>query len=207
VKSYRLIILGLICGLLFTIGVVMAQENVDDEGNPNNPNISERANACFDGGSMAGKCDSDWEWNCGWYLIRFEYGIFSRDNFPTQCGSLLPEITTPSQSVVGTPSIIVPTPTFAPTPYVFPTAGCIFGIGAPSVGTDGYIDFGGGNFVLNPVYYLTTDCSGGSVGTIVIPLAYAPNGLTDAVAICIMNGYTTAAPTLPGINPVIYACS
>ena len=47
---------------------------VDDRGNPNDPRVNERANACFEGGSMAGKCHADNEWEAGWYLIRFEWG-------------------------------------------------------------------------------------------------------------------------------------
>jgi hypothetical protein len=64
----------------------------DDEGNPNDPNVNERANACFGDGSMEGKCDTDWEWECGWHLIRFEYELTSREDFPTKCASLLPPI-------------------------------------------------------------------------------------------------------------------
>lgn len=48
------------------------------------------ANACYAGGSMEGKCDTEWEWDCGWYAIRYERGIYSADEMPERCESLLP---------------------------------------------------------------------------------------------------------------------
>ena len=59
----------------------------------NNPNNDPDANACYEGGTLAGSCDSmdvdddgdidksdvDWMWKCGFYLIRVEYGIYSPD--------------------------------------------------------------------------------------------------------------------------------
>ena len=81
--------------LLITSLVVFAS---DDKGNPNEPADNDRANACYEDGSMAGKCDTQWEWECGWYLIRFESGMISPDTFPAGCGSVLPldVVTAPS---------------------------------------------------------------------------------------------------------------
>jgi hypothetical protein len=74
---------------LLAVGV-LAQEGVDDEGNPNNPNENDRANACYSGGTMEGKCDTEWEWVCGWYMIRFDAGLFTREEIPFTCAVLLP---------------------------------------------------------------------------------------------------------------------
>ena len=42
--------------LVFSLTIfVTAQEGVDDQGNPNNPDENQRANACYDGGSMETK--------------------------------------------------------------------------------------------------------------------------------------------------------
>lgn len=60
------------------------------------PTLDPDANACFDGGSMAGKCDTTWEWECGWYLIRYDNGLFSKAEMPERCLSLVPADVTPS---------------------------------------------------------------------------------------------------------------
>ena len=65
--------------------------------------LDEDANACAEGGSMEGKCNVDfngdgeindyevtWAWTCGWYIIRYDAGIFSRAQVPVFCSSLLP---------------------------------------------------------------------------------------------------------------------
>lgn len=85
--------------------VIVTAQNVDDQGNPNDPTINEDANACFGEGSMSGLCDTDWEWTCGWYLIRFEYSMISRDNFPQTCSSLLPEA--PADPIVPDPPLCI----------------------------------------------------------------------------------------------------
>lgn len=50
-------------------------------------------NACNAGGVMEGKCDTPWEWICGYYLARWTTngGWFTPNNFfPDWCASLLP---------------------------------------------------------------------------------------------------------------------
>lgn len=76
--------------LLFSSTLVFAESGYDDQGNPNDPTVNDRANACYEGGSMEGKCDSIWEWECGWYLIQFEYDLLEHDGFPTWCASIIP---------------------------------------------------------------------------------------------------------------------
>lgn len=71
----------------------------DDQGNPNDPALNERANACFAGGSLEGKChttDADangviddldvaFMWWCGWYIIRAEQGLLRAEDTPEGC--------------------------------------------------------------------------------------------------------------------------
>lgn len=63
---------------------------LDDQGNPNDPTINDRANACYEDGSMADKCDTQVEWDAGYFLIRFEYGILSREEIPIWVAWVLP---------------------------------------------------------------------------------------------------------------------
>jgi hypothetical protein len=62
--------------------------------------IDPEANACNEGGSMEGKCNIDfdengtvddyeilWAWTCGWYIARYDAGIFAE--VPSYCQSLL----------------------------------------------------------------------------------------------------------------------
>jgi hypothetical protein len=81
-------ILILVSLMAVFINMVFAIE-LDDQGNPNNPHDNARANACFNGGAMAGKCDDAWEWECGWFMIRYDAGVISPSDFPTACSSLL----------------------------------------------------------------------------------------------------------------------
>jgi hypothetical protein len=81
---------------LWLAGVSLAQ---DDQGNPNDPTVNERANACFAGGSLEGKChttDADangviddldvaFMWWCGWYIIRAEQGLLRAEDTPEGC--------------------------------------------------------------------------------------------------------------------------
>lgn len=88
-KLFKILFL---CGILALSLAITFADGFDDQGNPNDPNENESANACFEEGSMDGKCVTNWEWECGWYLIRFEYGLLSREDFPAGCASLLPPL-------------------------------------------------------------------------------------------------------------------
>ena len=72
---------------------------------PNDPAVNEDANACYEGGSMEGKCgldadgdgtleqhELDWAWACGWYAIRIEAGMIPASGLPAWCGAAQPEI-------------------------------------------------------------------------------------------------------------------
>jgi hypothetical protein len=62
--------------------------NFDDFGNANNPFTNQRANACYLGGSLAGICDTQWEWECGWGIIRVENGMIPSALLSQQCQAL-----------------------------------------------------------------------------------------------------------------------
>ena len=85
-KTFFITIVMLII-LVITSMLIFAK---DDRGNSNDPTSNERANACYDDGSMAGKCDTELEWQAGWYLIRFEHGLIERDDFPDWLVWVLP---------------------------------------------------------------------------------------------------------------------
>jgi len=145
--------------LIFATVLVQAE---DDMGNVNDPGENDRANACYDDGSLAYKCDTDWEWECGWYLIRFEYDSLSRDNFPDWCASLLPPIEENSTEVEG----------------------C-----RPHLGS--YLYFGSGNYLASGApTYSDARCTN-AYSNINSDLVYAPGGSTEATAICVANSSHT----------------
>ena len=75
------------------LSIVMAVF-ADPHETPNDPRLNTDANACYTGGSMAGKCKLDDQlWIAGWYAIRFEYGLISGDQIPDQYKWLLPQVT------------------------------------------------------------------------------------------------------------------
>ena len=64
----------------------------------NDPSINPDANACFIGGAWEGTCgDSDLKWNAGWYLIRFEQGLITRDQVPDQYKWVVPTEVVPTE--------------------------------------------------------------------------------------------------------------
>jgi hypothetical protein len=82
-------------------GIVMGDPGRDDAGNSNDPTVNERANACYEGGSMAGKClDDEVLWIAGWYRIRFDYGLLSLENIPDWLAWVLPPDSAPSTCTI-----------------------------------------------------------------------------------------------------------
>jgi hypothetical protein len=70
----------------------------------NDPLINEDANACFIGGAWEGTCgDSDLKWNAGWYLIRFDQGLITRDQVPDQYKWILPPEVVPTEVTIMKP--------------------------------------------------------------------------------------------------------
>lgn len=94
-RFLRFLIPMIVITLLF---MMMNNFALEDDTFINDPANNENANACFDGGSMAGHCggygiatqdEIDWAWRCGWYLIRYEAEIFSYDMMPDDCHILI----------------------------------------------------------------------------------------------------------------------
>jgi len=83
----RIILLGMaMLALCVSIMVALAVPNET----PNDPRVNPDANACYTGGSMAGKCKLDDQlWIAGWDEIRLEYGLISGEQVPDQYKWLL----------------------------------------------------------------------------------------------------------------------
>lgn len=92
--------------IVFVVGVGTVFAQMDDEGNPNDPFTNDRANACFEGGTLEGRCHVDfdqngtvdefeiaWAWECGWHIIRYEAGIEPYYMLPLGCESFFPSPT------------------------------------------------------------------------------------------------------------------
>ncbi|MEO1288621.1 MAG: hypothetical protein AAFV93_12700 [Chloroflexota bacterium] len=91
--------------VLVMLGALTALTIVAQDASPtdNDPTINDDANACFAGGVLEGRCNDDldgdgvitdvetnWAWNCGWYLIRYNDGMYNRDDVPITCQIMLP---------------------------------------------------------------------------------------------------------------------
>jgi hypothetical protein len=161
-QHFILILLLLVC-LIFGSIYISAQE--DDQGNPNDPHVNDRANACYEDGSMESKCDTEWEWICGWYMIRFDAGIFSRSEVPAMCNSLLP--------------IEIESTGTVEEEVISNCAGMIYG--------SFFVQFGSGNFLPSPVMgHIDIECTS-NTSLIFLDLVYTTAGVADAAAICNAN--------------------
>lgn len=172
--------------MLFSV-VLVSADGVDDEGNPNDPNDNKRANACFDGGTLEGKCDTPWEWRAGWFLIRFEYGLINRQQFPTAFASILPPVEEPSVSAPSTPST--------------PSANCVQYTTVPQS-----VNFAGGYILLagDTWYHNSADCTtGANVIGANLAAVYAPAPL-DPLALCNLNGTFSSYLSIGYINDVYW---
>jgi hypothetical protein len=94
------IVLALVI-LVTVVSSALATDSFDDLGNPNDPKVNERANACFDGATFEGKCDSPLMWEAGWYLIRYEAKIYKPEDIPEWLWWILPPHDVPQTSVFG----------------------------------------------------------------------------------------------------------
>lgn len=82
----KLILCCLLLAMMLPINMVGAQDPILG---------TKEDNACNEGGSMAGKCDTPWAWECGYYLARWEAnGGWNTPNNPFNdaCVSLLPPV-------------------------------------------------------------------------------------------------------------------
>ncbi len=60
----------------------------------------ETRNACDVGGTLEGQCETEWEWIAGWYLIRYEEGVFTMADIPGWVNAILPEAHNPNSGFV-----------------------------------------------------------------------------------------------------------
>jgi len=174
--------------LLITILIIvtsssltLAETGFDDQDNINDPTVNERANACYEGGSMAGKCDSQVEWDAGWFLIRYELGLLTREEIPAGFIWVLPpEVVPESLAIVS----VVPNT-------------CIM------VGAGSYMDFSSGNFLTGfiPIYD-DANCTTTSRVESSNAFVYAAD-LASANTICINNGQ----PGVGGANGDAFWCN
>jgi hypothetical protein len=121
----RVAILVLLLLSIFPISMIFSNPGFDDRGNANDPALNPRANACYEGGVMENKCTTDWDWNCGWYLIRFDAGMIARAAFPPACTGLLsaaPAVSTPVPPTRTVTPTRTPTSTPTSTPEPLPSS-------------------------------------------------------------------------------------
>jgi hypothetical protein len=85
-------------------------------GNNTNENFDsdpDNDNACYGGGTWAGQCQTDWQWQAGWYLIRVERGSLRYDQVPEQYRGSMPG------APAAPPPLTLPPPIIpTPTPYI-----------------------------------------------------------------------------------------
>lgn len=87
-KKFIVVLIVCLLGVL----IVHAQESVDDEGNPNDPRVNERANACYAGAVWEYRCGNDQNlWDAGWYYIRLQSGVLSATEIPSPYWWILPD--------------------------------------------------------------------------------------------------------------------
>lgn len=86
--------LGLLALVLIATTVIIstAQEGTDEAHDLDAAQLDADANACAEGGSMEGRCETEWDWIYGWYFIRYEAGIFTREELPEQYRPALPPV-------------------------------------------------------------------------------------------------------------------
>ena len=95
-KLKKLLLLVLILLMVVLPNAAFAEE----------PEVGSAAdNACNEGGSMEGKCDTDWAWRCGWHLARWEAAGGWSGTYPMiiDCINILPPpspSTNPAQAII-----------------------------------------------------------------------------------------------------------
>ncbi len=190
-RTRYLVMLAVIALLVIGASVALAQggESVDDQGNVNDPNVNERANACYEGGEWEGKCDTLLMWMGGWFRIRLDYGLMTEAELPSMFAWVASPVWGPGAS--GSSST--------------PSGGCIYMESGGVGGTDIYIDFGNGYFLSGPSQYSDSACATAS-GVSYPPsysYVYAPAGY-DALTLCNLNGTYTGASQYAGD---VYRCN
>lgn len=173
----RLLIAILI--IVMSSSFALAETGFDDQGNTNDPTANERANACYEGSSMAGKCNSQIEWDAGWFLIRYEFGLLTRDEIPAWVIWVLPPEVVPESLAIVSPNT------------------CIM------VGVGSYMDFSSGNFLAGSIpIYDDANCTTTSRVESSNAFVYAADS-ASANTICINN----SQPGVGGANGDAFFCN
>ncbi len=68
---------------LFTFSAAFAADDAHTDIDPN-------ANACFEGGSLYGQCDTEAMWKAGWFRAQVELGALSADDVPAEFAWAVP---------------------------------------------------------------------------------------------------------------------
>lgn len=197
-KKYILFLIVIMVGLMAS-SFVLADDTTESRGpgtpsevsefcvlpdiNPNNdPTTNPDANACYEGGSFDGKCDTtdvngddkiddfdrDWMYAAGWYQIRWECSMIAREDIPAS---------------------------FRPPLIVFSSSG---GTNSAGGGGNNCILFAGGYFSVNPAgqfipvgatRYDDSTCTFSTLPTNTFTMAYAPGGSAQADALCAGAGF------------------
>lgn len=80
-----------IIGLLLALGIAAITAAADPQ--PDTPEDNE----CYPGGVLYREanqdgCPTEWHWKAGWYLARYNRGQITRDEFPDEFASVLPDL-------------------------------------------------------------------------------------------------------------------
>lgn len=76
---------------VFLISLLAVQIALAGDTGSSSP-LDPEANACFEGGTLAGQCDTEDMWHAGWYLIRVEQGVMAAEDVPAKYGRILVEL-------------------------------------------------------------------------------------------------------------------
>jgi hypothetical protein len=169
--------------LLLSVSIVaLGQEEL-----PNDPLVNPDANACYEGGTLEGRCLAEIDWQAGWYLIRYEADMITYDQIPFWARyAANPEGLNCEWDHVNDWSAYVLNGFIPAGTQVFVGFGC--GVAADM--TD-----------VESVYTMSAEYD----------LAYTQNGQNEATAICQSHGYKLAVPIstlFPGEygNDSLYVC-
>lgn len=176
-KRYVSFTLLIIISLFMSTTFISAQDvGVDDQGNPNDPTINDRANACYTDPRFEDQCDTPIEWFCGYTIIRYDYSLINRIEVEAVgCGGYLP----PEAGLIPEASSNENTTSG----FAFPGIGCVLVHGF-------YDNFMGGNYLPNDTTSFANDDCTLPAATLAVPVVYAPEGPVAATQLCIENGHS-----------------
>lgn len=123
-------------------------------------------NECYTGGELEGKCTTEWDWTCGWYIRNWRN---TGGPIPDWCHYQINPV--PAASAVVNPPKPVPQ---------YPSAGCVYN---GPVYND-YTNFGGGWWLpINATIYTDANCQNAISSSWLYPVIYSPAPY-DAQTLC-----------------------